>query len=137
MDSGAANPVMPKRMIRHQSKTRPSQASRMGLHYVAANNGRIPNEGETTFKFKTNGGHDIEWDMQIAEVNKALAAVSDRVDNDFRVVFDKDSKTGRDVSYMLRKPTREILKMLRVDNVWIMEAIVDLADLPEGFARQG
>ena len=43
VDSGAANNVMPKRMIRDKSKIRPSPGSRRGAHFVAANDGIIPN----------------------------------------------------------------------------------------------
>ena len=130
MDSGAANPVMPKRMIRDPSKIRPSKASRMGVHYVAANNGRIPNEGETTFKFKTSDGHDIAWDMQIAEVNKALGAISYLVDNNHRVVFDKDMATGKDLSLMLNKGTKQVDRFRRDRNVWVLDATVDEDDVP-------
>ena len=51
MDSGAARNVMPRKMVRDQSRIRPSEGSRRGAHYVAANNGRIPNEGEFDFVF--------------------------------------------------------------------------------------
>ena len=49
MDSGAGNTVMPRRMVIRKSAIRESEGSRNGVHYVAANNGRIPNEGEYDF----------------------------------------------------------------------------------------
>ena len=53
MDSGAANNVMPKRMVRNKNTIRPSRGSIANVHDVAANDGRIPNEGEIDFQFDT------------------------------------------------------------------------------------
>ena len=57
VDSGAADNVIPRRLVRgkmNKGKIRPSDASRAGVHYVVANNGRIKNEGEGDFKFNTS-----------------------------------------------------------------------------------
>ncbi len=131
VDSGAANPVMPRRMIKDVSKITPSEASKLGVHYVAANNGRIRNEGETQFKFKTNEGHVHDWKFQIAEVNKALAAISYMVDEGHRVIFDKDLKTGKDMSLMQNKATGQISRFRRERNVWVIDAMVDESDVPD------
>ena len=40
----------------NKGKIRPSDASRAGVHYVAANNGRIRNAGEVDFEFNTSSG---------------------------------------------------------------------------------
>ncbi len=136
MDSGAHHNVMPKRLVR-KDMIRESEGSKRGMYYVAANKGRLPNEGETDFKFRTAEGDQENWTFQIAEVNKALGAVSDRVDHDYRVVFDRDSRTGKDASYMLDKKTKKIKRMTRTGNVWVMDAVVDLKDINEGFLRQG
>ena len=96
VDSGAADNVMPRRILRNRAKlSRPSQASRAGIHYVAANDGRIRNEGEAEFEFETKEGNQCSWTFQIAEVNKVLAAVSARVDANHRVVVDRDDKDRR------------------------------------------
>ncbi len=141
VDSGSHHNVMPRRMVK-RSRIRPSEGSKRGLHYVAANKGRIPNEGETDFKFETEEGELEDWTFQIAEVNKALASIADRVDHGYRVTFDKDEKTGRDASYMLHKKSKKIIKMTRHGNVWRVEAIVDVDNIdedrmPASFARQG
>ena len=39
-----------------KGKIRPSDASRAGVHSVAASNGRIKDEGEVDFKFNTSSG---------------------------------------------------------------------------------
>ena len=95
-------------MVRHKAQIRSSPSSRRGVIYVAANNGRIPNEGEFDFSFSTIAGNDENVVVQVAEVNMALGAVSYLVDNGYRVVFDEDLKTGKDISFMLRK-----IRMLR------------------------
>ena len=54
------------------------------------------------------------------------------------MVFDKDEETGKDISYMLNKKTRRVIKMVRTGNVWIIEAIVDANTIgEESFARRG
>ena len=75
--------------------------------------------------------------FQIAEVNKALAAIADRVDNNFRVIFDKNMKIGHDASYMLNKATNKVTKTTRIGNVWIVEAIIDSENAgKESFVRR-
>ena len=137
MDSGSHHNVMSKKLVNHK-RIRPSAGSKAGLHYVAANKGKIPNEGEIDFNFETEDGSLESWIFQMAEVNKALAAVADRVDHRYRVVFDKDDNTGLDSSYMLNKATNKIIKMTRVGNVWVVNAIVSAEDAgPGGFGRRG
>ena len=137
VDSGAANNVMPRRMVRNKSKIRPSPSSRRGVNYVAANNGRIPNEGEVDFKFTTMEGNDEQFVIQIAEVNKALGSVSYLVDQGYRVTFDKDLKTGRDISFMLNKKTNVMSRFRRERNIWILDAFVDVDEKTgESFHRQ-
>ena len=135
LDSGSHHNVMPKRMV-EKSSIRPSAGSRRGLMYVAANKWKISNEGEVDFKFETTDGSDESRIFQIAEVNEALASIADRVDNGWRVGFDQD-ESGRDVSHMLHKKTKRVIKSTRVGNVWVIEAIVRLDEInDEVFARR-
>ena len=137
LDSGSHHNVMPKRMVK-KANIRPSPGSKRGLHYIAANEGKIANEGETEFKFETMEGFEESWLFQIAEVNKALAAIADRVDNGYRVVFDTDDETGRDASYLYHKKTKRLIKATRIGNVWVIDAIVNMEDVTdESFARRG
>ena len=93
LDSGAADNVMPRRMVRGKmNKVRPSPGSQLGMHYLAANNGRIRNEGEADFRFTTEKGNDESYVFQVAEVNKVLCAVSYLVDKNNRVTVDKDER---------------------------------------------
>ena len=135
VDSGAADPVMPRRMVRGRgNKIRPSAASRAGVHYVSASANRIRNEGETDLHFDTEEGHSLNWTFQVAEVNKVLASVSYLVDHNHRVTFDKDLETGRDISFILNKKTGDSIKMRRDRNVWVIDAYVT-DDTEPGFTR--
>ena len=144
VDSGAADNVMPRRMVRgnFNKVIRQSPSSRANVHYLAADNARIRNEGETDFRFTTGGGDEEEesWTFQIAAVNKVLCAVSYLVDHQMRVIFDRDEKTGVDTSHILNKKSGKSIKMKRERNVWVIDAFIDEED--EGinaapFARRG
>ena len=143
VDSGAADNVMPRRMVRGKfNRVRPSAGSRRGVHYVAANNARIANQGECDFKFSTKEGQEESFTFQIAEVNKALCAVSYLVDTKHRVVFDQD-EDGNDISMITNKKTGKQIRMVRARNVWSIEAFIDeeyeTSDEaePDGFGRLG
>ena len=117
---------------------RPSEASKAGIHYVACNNGRIPNEGEADLTFQSKEGHNHKWTFQIAEVNKVLAAVSDLVDTKHRVTFDQCERTGADISFIVDKTTGQATKMRRERKVWVVDAWMDedsAVSSLEGFAR--
>ena len=76
---------------------------------------------------------------QIADVNKPLRAVADRVDHDCRVVYDKDVLTGQDLSYILNKMSGKVSKLRRDGNVWNFDAVVaaDMVTNEPAFSRQG
>ena len=79
MDTGAHHNVMPRRMAGKRAVTQ-SPGSKRGMHYVAAGNERIPNEGEINFDFESQEGHKETFVFQIAAVNKALGSVAYVVD---------------------------------------------------------
>ena len=136
LDSGAADNVMPRRMVRGKmNKVRPSPGSQLGMHYLAANNGRIRNEGEADFKFTTEEGNDESYVFQVAEVNKVLCAVSYLVDKNNRVTFDRDEKTGVDTSQVFNKTTGKMTKLRRDRNVWVIDAYIEEDDQAP-FGRQ-
>ena len=62
--------------------------------------------------------------MQIAEVNKAFGSVSYMVDRGFRVIFDKDEASGKDVSMMVHRATGRATRFRRDRNVWVLDAYV-------------
>ena len=119
-------------------RIRASAGSRRGLHYVAASSHMFPNEGEIELEFMTPEGFCETWPFQIADVNKPLGSVADRVDNSCRVVYDKNEDTGEDQSYILHKPSGRIMKMRREGKVWKLDAAVAKDMLPaELFSRRG
>ena len=107
------------------------------MHYVAANDARIANEGESEFHFTTNEGDAEAWTFQVAAVNKVLCAVSYLVDHGMRVIFEKDDKTGLDTSHILNKRTGKTIKMRRERNVWTIDAYIDEEDPVSSFTMRG
>ena len=102
---------------------------------MAANNGRIRNEGEVDFKFNTSSGDAKSMCFQVAEVNKALAAVSALVDANHRVMFDKHMKTGADISFIIDKKTGIGTIMRSERNVWVIDAWIHEEDIGMNVAR--
>ena len=87
------------------------------------------NECEVNFKFNTSSGDLKSMCFQVADVNKALAAVSALVDSNHRVVLDKDMKTGAYISFIIDKKTNLCTKMRRERNVWVIDAWIDEEDM--------
>ena len=133
IDSGAGNSVMPRRMVINKSTIRESAGSRAGVNYVPAGGGKIPNEGEFDLEFKTTEGNAETWTFQVAEINKALGAVSQLVDLGYKVIFDKNLENGQDMSYMTHKATNVTSRLRRERNVWVLDAYVNVSN--EGYSN--
>ena len=123
MDTGAGDNVIPRRMI-NAKRIRPSPGSKRKLHYVSCTDHRIPNEGEIDLIFETLQGQEMTWTFQVADVNKPLGCVADRVDNRCRVVFDQDDETGEDLTHMYDKAKKQTTSLRRIGKVWVLDAIV-------------
>ena len=119
MDTGTHHNVMPKKMIGNR-KIRASAGSRKGMSYVAAGGEKIPNEGEVDFGFELQEGHRVSLVFQIAEGNKPLGSVTYVVDKGFRVVYDKNMRTGEDMSYTTHKAIGKTFRFRSGRNVWIL-----------------
>ena len=131
--------MIPKRMI-NKRKIRSSAGQKRGLHYVSATDHRIPNEGEIELELKTDEGYDMVIPFQVADVNKPLMSISDRVDNRCRVVYDQDDLTGEDLTHIFDKKTNQTIKLRRVGKVWVLDCTVKADMLAENnslFIRQG
>ena len=122
-DSGAGDSVIPRRMI-NAKRIRPSPGQKRGLHYVSCTDHRIPNEGEIDLEFTTVEGNDESWVIQVAEVNKPLLCIADRVDDRCRVIFDQDDETGEDLTCIINKRTGTKNMLRRIGKVWVLDAIV-------------
>ena len=108
------------------------------MHYVSASSARIPKEGECDFHFQTKDGQEENYTLQIAEVNKALCAVSYFVDRNNQVIFDHDDVTGLDISRIVNKTTGKIVNMTRESNVGTIDAFIEEdPDEVGDFGRRG
>ena len=97
-----------------------SQGSIAGLFYVAASGSQIYNDGQFDLTFFTKEGHRGSLLFQCVETNKPLCSVSHLTDEDFCVVFNKHN--GKDVSYMMHKPTKRVFKLRRERGVFVLDA---------------
>ena len=138
IDSGAADNVIPRRMVKGKfNRIRPSPGSKKGVYYVSASGGRIPNEGECDFHFESQDGTAQEFTFQIAEVNKALCAVSYLVDKGHQVIFDQDPATGVDTSRIVHKKSGRMIPLVRERNVWVIDAYIEEENDESLFSRRG
>ena len=85
----------------------------------------MPNQGEYDFVFSTTEGQQQNLTFKVADVNNALGSVPHLVGIGYRVIVDKDSQSGLDVSVMINKGTNEHTKFRRDRNVWVLDAIVE------------
>ena len=92
---------------------------------MSATNHRIPNEGEIEVELETNEGHHLTIPFQVADVNKPLMSISDRVDSRCRVTFDQDDNTGEDLTNIYDKATKKMIKLRRVGKVWVLDCTVN------------
>ena len=58
--------------------------------------------------------------FQLAAINKPLASVSHMTDNDYCVVFNKHE--GRDASYVMHKPSNQVMRLRRERGIYILDA---------------
>ena len=99
-----------------------------GLHYVAANNARVPNQGQSKLKFMSSEGIVASILFQIAAINKPLVSVSKLIDEGHDVVFKLSG------SYILHKESGKKIMLKRERGVFIIDAY---ASPTEDFSRRG
>ena len=85
-----------------------------------------------TSRCETAAGQKLNMIFQITE---ALGSVARFVDRCYRVVYDKNEVTGEDLSYMVHKPTKTVYRFSRDRNVWVLDALVDIAEIYGDFSR--
>ena len=126
----------------NKNAIRESAGSRAGVKYIPVGGGKIPNEGEFDFEFKTTEGNAETWKFQAAELSGALGAVSQLVDLGYKAIFDKNLENGQDMSYMTHKATNVTSRLRRERNVWVFDAYVsvrndDYNNREQDFHRRG
>ena len=110
-DSGAADTVGPK-SVGKSIPIRPTKASMAGIGYVAANGTKINNYGERRLQGVNHDWTPMGMSIQVSDVNKVLAAVSQICDAGNRVVFDNVG------SYIESKATGKRTAMRRENGVY-------------------
>ena len=81
---------------------KPTESSKAGRNYSAANGSVIRNFGQRVITGKNDNGATMTMPVQVAEVNKVLGSVREMVEAGNRVALDRDNE-GRPCSYVLHK----------------------------------
>ena len=95
VDSGAVDNVGDPRAF-PEYKLRESDGSRNGLHYLAANNGKIKNEGELNLSCRSSEGMPFKLKMQGAGVSRPILSVIRLTESGKDVIFKKNGGIIRD-----------------------------------------
>ena len=94
LDSGAVIHVLDRYDAPHHEVV-PSEGSKRGQYFVAANNARINNEGKVSLDLLVPGDGDksseLTCDFQVAKVSRPLMSMSRVCDQGLQVLTDKDS----------------------------------------------
>ena len=88
VDSGAMRNVIPKK-IAQAFKIQPSNMTRAGINFVAANDTVIKNYGCRHVVGMTDGWNIMNFRAHVADVMEPLASVVEMEESDMRVVFER------------------------------------------------
>ena len=139
VDSGAAASAIPERCL-PDHPVRPSEGPRNGVHYLAANGGRIPNQGEMVFEFLTKERHRGHIAFQVADVKRPLLAVSTLTKAGYDVTF------GPGGGQVVNRGSGKRMSFAKCDGIYVLELLIAPARLPQSvpdgqggtdFPRQG
>ena len=129
-DSGAVDHVAPKNTGK-KFKTRDTEASKRGMHYIAANGTKIMNQGEKTISGITEDNVPLNMTWQVAEVKKPLASIGRICDAGNVAVFTKEGgyivgrKTAETFIGQLQKSRRPKMQMRRENGVYHFKLYVE------------
>jgi hypothetical protein len=131
IDSGAAEHVAAPDDFPN-SLVMPSEGSRTGVHYVAANGARLPNMGEQKVKVKTKDGFICNLKFQSADVTRPILSVPRLTDSGHECVFGDKGGTITHVK------SGQVTEFYRKNGVYVMGCWVmdDGIDNAAGFTRQ-
>ena len=107
VDSGAVDNVGDPRAF-PEYKLRESDGSRNGLHYLAANNGKIKNQGDIHLSCRSSEGIPFKLRMQGAEVSRPILSVVRLTESGKDVIFKnnggiiRDTQTGSTATFRRR-----------------------------------
>jgi hypothetical protein len=135
IDSGAIDSCMPKDKC-NQFRVMPSEMSKSGACYSAANGSEIKNYGQRDVEGQTSEGVNATMTFQVADVRGALGSVHRICEAGNRVVFDDEG------SYIECKATKSKSVIDKVNGVyylylWCMKNNSQNVKEVLGFTRQG
>ena len=80
---------------------------------------------KVNFESTTHKGHRGKIVFQVADVNQALGSSSYLADHGYKVIFEEDAITGRDLSRMEIKSSGKVTRFRRDRNGRILDAIIE------------
>ncbi len=128
LDSGAGEHVA-SQSIAPAYTVEPSPGSRAGQNFIAANNSRIPNEGQMTLLLKC-GKRRIRTTFQVARVARPLWSVGRICDEGFDVKFTKE------YAVIMTPAGKEVCRFIRRGGLYLAQLDLQNPNGP-GFRRQG
>ena len=129
-DSGAVDHVAPRNTGK-KFRTRDTEASRRGMHYIAANGTKIMNQGEKVISGITEDNVPLNMTWQVAEVREPLASIGRICDAGNVVAFTKKGgyivgrKTAETFIEQLRKGRQPKMRMKRENGVYQFKLYVE------------
>ena len=127
VDSGAAESVAPPSMA-PWVQTKESVGSKRGQVYLSASGNKLPNLGEKIMDVITEEGPPAKATYQIANVTRALCAVSRMCDQGNTVIFEKQG------GYIL-DPHGNTTTFRRENNVYLLDTYALEPDSSPSFRR--
>ena len=128
VDSGAAECVALDGMAPH-IPSRPTEASKRGLHFYDASGGEIRNEGEKDVHVVTEEGRNVAMNYQTADVVRPLNAVSKICDRGNYVIFTKDK------GFIINEKSGDTTSFPREGGVYVLSTWMRRPN-SSGFTRQ-
>ena len=135
LDSGAGEHVADRKDAPNYV-VEESAGSRAGQNFIAANNQRIPNQGQMTLALQcegTNGkkGREIKTTFQVAKVSRPLWSVGRICDEGFGVKFMKDE------ALVLKKDGSIVCRFKRQGGLYVANMNLKNPLFKKSFQRQG
>ena len=114
----------------------PTEASRKGEHYTAANGGKIFNRGDKTITMMSREGHLRNMRFTSCDVKRALGSVSAICKQGHTVVF--NGPDHPDGSYIYHIKSGERMDLKHKDGVFVLDTrVAPRGRQSQPFHRQG
>ena len=137
VDSAAVECVMARKDLDRlrdnpEEPLRQGEAARAGVHYVSADGGEIPNEGEQDVDMVTKEKHEVGMTWQVADIKRPLLSVPAMAKAGHEVRFRE--KDGEIINVHTKKSIHFVKKgELYVTTIWMRAR----RNTEPGFHRQG